>query len=133
MPNSVDHKSRHLAYIKEKGSFQINCSTKIFNPEEIEILKKYGHWFQALGDGTLTPYTDGQRRLVRVIQNEEPPQTIHEKAWFKYLGRLRIEAQYGESLHAQYEPEDDTFYNREMAKKVRSTMFKVTRENHRKG
>lgn len=48
-------KQDHLNYIKEKGSFTVDCDHHIFKPGELEILKKYGHWFHALAMGILEP------------------------------------------------------------------------------
>lgn len=125
-------KQQHVEFIKSKGNFQIDCKTNIFNIDEIEILKKYGHWFKALCDGTLNSITELQNRFIQVANGEIEPFSLEEKAWFKYLGRKKVEAKYGDSLDRVYYPEEDTFYNREMYKKQRSTMYGVMNENHRK-
>jgi uncharacterized protein YifE (UPF0438 family) len=125
-------KSEHLAYLKNKGTFRVDCSHKIFSDDEIAILEKYGHWFQALETGELMPYTDLQKEFVRVARGERGPFSVAEKAWFKYKGRKALEAADVEGrLKREYIPEDDTFYNRDMTKSVRSTMFKVNLDNHK--
>jgi uncharacterized protein YifE (UPF0438 family) len=106
----------HKEYLSSHGSFHIECSLGIFNDEEIEILEKYGHWFQALHEEILLPFTSKQERFIRVANGEEHPFSIEEWAWLKYINRLKIEARYGERLNAIYVPEDDTFYSRDMAK-----------------
>ncbi|MCU0358783.1 MAG: DUF413 domain-containing protein [Cyclobacteriaceae bacterium] len=121
---------KHKQLISEKGPFIIDCNLKIFTDEEIQILKKYGHWFHALTHGDLNPFTLAQARFIKVAQNEETPVTVEEKAWFKYLGRKRIEADLGDRLHVHYEIDQDSFYNRDQAKQLRSTMGKVIYKTH---
>ena len=124
-------KHEHLQYLKEKGRFTVDCGLVIFSPEEIEILEKYGHWFQALTNGELQPITEMQENFIRVAKGERKPFSEFEQAWFRYLGRKRIEAKDGDSLKAQYVPESDSFYNREMAKQQKKVMFNVIRKTHR--
>ena len=44
-------KQEHLDLIASKGRFVIYCSITVFATEEIELLEKYGHWFNALTSG----------------------------------------------------------------------------------
>lgn len=129
--NSMTDKEKHIAFIKSNGTFQIDCKTIIFNMNEIEILKKHGHWFKALCNGTLKPITDLQNRFVMVSKGEGEPFSLEEKAWFKYLGRKKVEAKYGDSLDRVYYPEEDTFYNRDMVKRLRGMMYNEMHKNHR--
>ena len=125
-------RTEHSRLLLESGTFKINCSTSIFNNEEIEIIKKYGHWFMALTTSELTPLTDLQNRFVAVTKNEIEPFSIEEKAWHKYLGRTRLEREHGASFNLHYEPEEDTFYNRGMAKKLHKIMFSEMSKNHKR-
>jgi uncharacterized protein YifE (UPF0438 family) len=126
----MSSKQDHLIYIQVKGEFIVNCNHKIFHPDEIKVLEKFGHWFLALTTGILEPISDGQKEFIRVANNEITPITIAEKAWHKYLGRKAIETKAGESLNIQYQIEEDTFYNREMAKKQKRMMFGEVQKNH---
>lgn len=121
----------HKEYIHSKGPFQMDCSLGIFSHEEIEVVKKYGHWFHALTSGELEPITSLQLRFIKVIKGEIDPFSIEEWAWLKYVSRKKIEAKYGEQLNAQYAPAEDTFYSRGMVKQVRKTMYKEMKENHK--
>jgi uncharacterized protein YifE (UPF0438 family) len=121
----------HKEFLSKKGQFKIDCQTHIFNNDEIEILKKYGHWFKALTDGTLVPFTDKQRQFIQVARGIQEPFSPEEWAWFKYLGRKRVEQEYPDLPYLNYIPDSDSFYNREMSKQVKSTIFKVIRESHR--
>jgi uncharacterized protein YifE (UPF0438 family) len=121
----------HNRLIEERGLFIISCSTTIFSKEELDILNKYGHWFQALTTGELTPISEAQKRFVSVAKNEAEPLSIHEKAWFKYLGRMRLEKENGSSFNLHYQPEIDSFYNRDMVKQVRRQVFSETVKNHK--
>jgi len=78
-------KIKHLDLLKAKGQFKIDCSNAIFNQEEEKILKKFGHWFQALTNGELEPITPEQKRFVEVARNSEMPITVFEKVWFYAL------------------------------------------------
>ncbi len=121
-------KQEHLQLIKDKGRFTVNCSHAIFSNEEIELLEKWGHWFTALTDGTLEPLTEMQQAFVRVARREQDPVSPEELAWNKYLHRREMEGDPSNRLHLRYEYEQDTFFNRDMVKKQRSTMFRVMKE-----
>jgi uncharacterized protein YifE (UPF0438 family) len=121
----------HLAYIN-KENFRMECSNSIFSPQEIEVIEKCGHWFTALTDGSLNPLNAKQKQFVEVSENLRGPTTDYEKVWWKYLKRKEIEAKYGNTLYTNPNPEQDTFHSRDMAKNLKSMMFKVTKENHKK-
>lgn len=125
-------KQDHLDYIQEKGRFKVDCSHAIFHIDELEALEKYGHWFHALSTGILEPITEMQKEFIAVSNHEKTPITPAEYAWFKYQGRKAVELKYGDRLKTQYHVEDDTFYSREMAKKLKRMMFGETQKNHNK-
>lgn len=108
----MDNKEEHLRYLKTKGEFIVACSHAIFSLEEIEILQKYGHWFRALTESTLEPFTELQRRFISVMNHNEDPFSVEEKAWFKYLGRKRLEIEKPESFQINYMFEEDMFFSR---------------------
>ena len=120
----------HLKFIKEKGKFAVDCNHGSFSTEEIEMLETYGHWFNALTSGELEPCTDSQRRFVLVAAGNEEPFSLEEVAWWKYLDQTAYEARRRDGVIIQYHIQNDTFYNRDMAKKLKSTMFKTMRDNH---
>jgi uncharacterized protein YifE (UPF0438 family) len=128
----VDPKKQHLEFINKKEPFKLRCKTMIFSDDQIELLEKYGHWFQALTDGVLEPITDLQKEFVKVARKEKMPVSPFEWAWFKYLGRLEWEDKNKHILEADYRLEEDSFYNRDMAKQQRGMMFKVMTDNHKK-
>jgi len=127
----MNTKEDHLNYIKVKGNFKVDCSHQIFTQEELKILEKFGHWFQALASGVLEPISDEQLEFIKVVNKEKLPITIAENAWFKYMGRKAYEQKAGDSLNAHYQPESDTFHNREMAKKQKRMMFSEISRNHK--
>ena len=102
MGNLLNTKEAHLQYIRDKGEFLVDCSHYIFSSEEIEILQKFGYWFRALTDGTLSPFTELQKRFIAVVNKEDDPVSIEEKAWFKYLGRKKLEIEKPEAFQANY-------------------------------
>jgi uncharacterized protein YifE (UPF0438 family) len=120
----------HLHLLKEKGRFIVDCSHAIFHPEELKALEKYGHWFQALSSGVLQPISEMQKEFIKVANHEKTPITTADFAWFKYQGRKSVEAKFGDRLKTQYHVEEDTFYNREMAKKQKRMMSAEVQKNH---
>jgi hypothetical protein len=124
-------KCQHQNLIKDKGEFQIDCSHAIFSEEELDTLKKYGHWFMALTSGELNPISDLQIEFIKVAKREKDPVSPFEWAWFKYLGRKRIEEEQGYRLKIQYTPKEDSFYSREMAKQQKSIIYGVINKSHR--
>jgi uncharacterized protein YifE (UPF0438 family) len=129
----MNSKGEHLEYIAHKGLFSIDCDLLIFSNEEIQILEKWGHWFNALVSGELKPFTESQKSFIKVMKREIDPNTVEEKAWFKYLGRKAVEKKYGERLKVKYQPEDDTFYSIEDKKKTNLLTFSTVAQNHHKG
>ena len=85
-----------------------------------------------LTNGDLLPFNDSQKHFIKVAKKETKPETDYEKLWFKYLRRKEIEQKYGNSLYDKPVLEEDTFLNRDMAKNLRSTMFKVMKDAHKK-
>ena len=124
-------KQEHLDFIKPKGKFIVNCNHSSFSLEEIEMLEKYGHWFNALTSGELKPITDSQQRFILVADGKEDPFTPEEFAWVQYLTRKAYEARRRDGVTIQYHMEESSIYTREMVKQNRSTMSKVIREIHR--
>jgi len=124
-------KQEHLDWIKAKGSFTVDCSHAIFTLEEIEILEKWGHWFRALTDGTLVTLNETQSAFVDVAQGRRDPFSPEEKAWFKYINRKRLEQEKGDQLKTRHQLDDDPFYSRADAKKLRGMMYSVINKTHR--
>ena len=125
--------NEHVKYLKEKGQYKLNCSCEIFNNEQIEILKEFGHWFTALVNGTLEPFTQAQRDFIKAANGETDPVSIEEKTWFLYLKRKEYEKKHGDRLKARYVPEEDAFFSREDAKKVRGAMMGTVSQTHSQG
>ncbi|MHC1777560.1 MAG: DUF413 domain-containing protein [Lentimicrobium sp.] len=124
-------KHEHLQYLHEKGKFTVDCNHIIFSTEDIEILEKYGHWFMALTKGELDPISDLQKEFILVAKGERSPFTIEEFAWFKYLGRKAVEAKSGNKLYEHPHLQEDTFYSRDMAKKLKKMMCGEMGKNHK--
>lgn len=114
------------------GKFKIDCGKHIFSEGEIEILEKYGHWLKALSAGELEPPTERQELFIEMTQGKRQPFSEEEWAWFKYIGRKRIEKEKGDVLYTTPRLEDDPFYSREGAKALRKNVFKTVTESHRK-
>lgn len=122
----------HKNYIRSIGRFTIDCNILVFSSEEIVILQKWGHWFEALCSGHLLPFTWKQERFIQVMKGEEEPFSLHEQAWHKYLGRKKVEEKYGDSVYTNYIPEMDGFYSQEMMKQQQAIMFGVIIDEYSK-
>jgi uncharacterized protein YifE (UPF0438 family) len=118
-----DDKKTHFNYIEAKGKFTVACNHIIFSDIEIELLEKYGHWFEALTSGELSPFNPEQKQFVEAARLNIPPQTDYEKVWVKYIKRRQIESKAGSILYTSPMPEDDTFYSRDMAINLKRKMF----------
>ena len=127
-----DLKKQHLSFLTQKGPFKIDCNTITFSEEEINILKQYGHWFRALTDGILQPITEKQKLFIEVAKGNRDPFSVEEWAWFRYLGRKRIEQEKGDILYNTPRLDDDPFYSREGLKSLRRVVYKTISEQHRK-
>ncbi len=113
--------TNHLTYIHQKGPFQINCSRAIFSNEEIELIEKYGHWFEALVSGILSPITEEQKAFIQVFKNHEKPFTPEQVAWFKYIKRLELEQNNPEKFNLNYTSDaEDPFFSRSDWKTMRA-------------
>jgi len=92
MPDSSEHE-RYLA----QRDFKPKCSTKIFDERGVRDLKRYGHWMQALADGTIEPETDEQERFLTLVHDDERPDSDESRGayfadlWWRYQRRMEWE------------------------------------------
>lgn len=126
-------KQQHLKLLNEAGLFAVKCSHAIFSSEELDLLQQHGHWMQALANGSLPPLNAAHEAFIEVAQGKRSPVSVHERAWFKYLGRTKLEAEKGEALKIEYHVLEDSFYSRDMAKQLRRSMRATISEAHRAG
>ena len=108
-------KEDHLYYLYEKGTFLIDSKIKnlpAFSDEMIAILEKYGHWFEALLEGTLEPISEKQKMFIEAVKNEHPF-SIEEQAWVLYQKRKSLQKGLSEALKRRPKIATDTFYARE--------------------
>lgn len=124
-------KISHIQYLQSKGPYSLECKKIIFSNEEITLLEKYGYWFTGLEKGELFPFTELQKLFIQVAKKEREPVSFEEKTWFKYKARKAIEAKNGDAMEREYLIECDSFYSREMAKGMKSMMYKEMIKNHR--
>lgn len=87
MKISKEHK-KHL----KKNDFKLGIyRTDILSERQTDIIKKYGHWFEALTNGTIQPITDEQKRFIDVSKDIKEPVNEYETAWREYLDQKMIE------------------------------------------
>ncbi len=127
MHTEQDHKN----YIKRKGYYKIDCISEAFSEEQFHFLEEYGYWLEALIDGTLTPLNMKQENFISVAKGEMEPDTMWEHAWVNLQKAKRANSKPGDIADREYLPYEDTFYNRDMAKKVRGMMYSEMKKNHK--
>jgi len=66
-------------------------STEVFQPGEVEVLRRYGFWMEALATGRVQPATPAQEHFCHVCRGEVKPETLYERAWLRLMGRRAIE------------------------------------------
>jgi len=79
----------HKAF--RKKMFRPVCSTGIFSADEVEFLKNYGAWLEALTHGEIQPYTPAQEHFVQMANGDVEPNTLHEQIWWRYQERCKLE------------------------------------------
>ncbi|MGJ3234201.1 DUF413 domain-containing protein [Marivirga sp.] len=123
-------KEQHLNYLSSKSPFKIDCKVTIFSEEELSILRNFGHWFKALAEGELEPFTEKQKLFIEAANGQREPFSLEEKAWVRYTKRKEIEEKYGHVLNSRPELETDPFYSREGAKHLRRSQMSTMGKNH---
>ena len=73
----------HAEWLR-KGGFPVP-NDPMLDDADRGILSKFGHWMEALTNGTLQPTTPDQERFLRVHRSEEVASTPFEVAWVKLL------------------------------------------------
>ncbi|MCC5854265.1 MAG: DUF413 domain-containing protein [Idiomarina sp.] len=71
-----------------------------FSIRESDVLLHYGCLITALVNGELAPETDEDKALLAVATGAKEAETVVEKAWVKYLGRInrpKVGSMYGRS------------------------------------
>jgi uncharacterized protein YifE (UPF0438 family) len=77
MTTPVDHQD----WLR-RGEYPVPAGGDLTDSER-QLLVRFGHWMNALTNGTLAPVTPDQERFLRVYRGEEPPTTPFEVAWHK--------------------------------------------------
>jgi len=97
----------HKNYIKAKGLFPFDGSSDYFKDEEIQLIKKFGYWFEGLCSGELPVINYEQKKFkqlynkIYAVINEYPPSstiwwkklTKNQKVWIRYVRFLETEKQ----------------------------------------
>ena len=66
--------------------------THVFAPDEITLLKRYGHWLEALAGERIQAFTADQKRFISVTKEEQKPETPFETAWMRLMERRDFES-----------------------------------------
>ena len=126
-------KKEHLAYLKKCGPYEMDCSCEIFNNDQINLIRQFGHWFKALVEGVLEPYTQSQRNFIDVMKGDSDPVSFEEQTWFLYMKRKEYEKKFADRLKRRYSLDEDPFYNRRDVGKLRGGMMGTIHSTHSQG
>jgi uncharacterized protein YifE (UPF0438 family) len=106
----------HKKYLA-KRNYPLKCSSKIFKAKEIEFLKNYGYWIEALVSGAILPVTKKEQRL---IDGKAEPENDEEKTWSNLIERRIIEANAKKLPHYSLRDKSEEWFSRSDWKKMRS-------------
>jgi hypothetical protein len=73
----------HRALIRLPYDLRI-YALSVFTESEIQLLRKYGTWLEALAESRIAPLSDAQSAFVSVCEGTAPARTEFEKVWHKY-------------------------------------------------
>lgn len=96
--------------------------------EEELLLKKHLSFYQSLARGNRIPRTEAQKHFAQVFCGRAPAETIHEKAYLKYL-RLRASDERPANSARGHDPADgptQEWFTREDWHKVRGRRLRDT-------
>lgn len=88
--NIDEQKKQHLAYLRQKN-FPIHIDKAGFSQKELQILKDYGYWLEAMYLGELKPLREEHQHFLDAVKGKTETTTIHEKTWAKYLQQLAMQ------------------------------------------
>lgn len=106
-----------------------------FTPQEKVLLYRYYEFYRALETGKRRPSTTAQKHFVAVCQGRAKAETLHEKAYAKYM-QLRV-AQQTQSQQEAAAQEDFLDYEEESSRpqdnlsKLRRPNFAARHRQHR--
>jgi uncharacterized protein YifE (UPF0438 family) len=109
----------HEIYLA-KRDYPLKCSSKVFNDQELKVLRRYGYWIEALVTGVVSPFTKEQRKLVDVHNGKAEPESENEQAWVKLIERRRWEADAEKSPHHSVIDKSEEWFSRSDWKKMRN-------------
>ena len=121
----------HLA-IARKRDFPFRCSPQLFTDRQIDLVIRWGFWYEALTDGTLEPITAAQEVFIQAVLGPDVPEEAHAQAWWRYLRRLAIEIKYADSMHRAAHYQEQGFYTRAMVQDMRRIVNSTNWQEHRR-
>ena len=80
----VETPREHDEYLKKKD-FDLGDAEGLFDPNEVKMLRRYGHWLEALASWEIEPFTREQERFVEVAHGELEPESEFERLWLKLI------------------------------------------------
>ena len=81
----MTEKDKHLNYLKIE--FDCSVMNPVLSEKELNILKKYGTWMEALFLKKINPLTEKQIAFCRQLELDKPPKEKYANVFWKYLKR----------------------------------------------
>ena len=76
--------SRHRHFLRKRNyEIQGGIDLSNFTTDELELIRTYGHWMDALEHKTILPTTEAQRDFLNVCYGARKPISKYEIAWKK--------------------------------------------------
>ncbi len=94
----------HLEYLNRRP-FALRCSAAVFPADELQTLRDYGNWLEALATGVIQPVTAEQKHFLKVEQGAAEPRTDCERAWVRLRGRREYELE--QQIAPPHSPPED--------------------------
>jgi len=127
-------KETHLEYLEKAGNFSVGSDSDLYNRDELNLITRWGNWYQALTNGKLEPYTEEQKRFAQIckeainlstediIANIRKEKSPHLKVWLKHLFRIKYKEEHPESQRT-HTLDDPSFYTSEDVRRIHQKRF----------
>ena len=84
----MDLRQKHIKY--REIEFKCSIMNPVLSDEELDILKEYGTWMEALYLKKIEPLNEKQAEFCRQLNLDIPPKEKHANIFWKYLNRTKL-------------------------------------------
>ena len=84
----MSQRKKHLSCLDKP--FNVDLVRKLMTDKELETLKNYGCWMEALVSGKLKPLTKDQEVFIESMKSVNPPKRKIFNVYWRYIKRKEI-------------------------------------------